>query len=207
MSYLKCLRRTIIGTQKNSCVWCTWEPLLSKTWLSDLSQLVTDEGLSAISSAQKSSGWALLLLLAQCCPAFISVVKHSCIEIKVHVASPIVTAMKQKLSLWTHVQDCNFVWEVFLKSHVTPEKRTSSCAGLTTVRHGFSLGSYPSLILFLSSLLLFIFVTATFFFPSWSLAVCLREIIQERVAYLQFPLLLEDLYHWLKKKKNLLYRL
>lgn len=53
----KVLKTENIRTQKNSCVWCPWEsiqPLLSKRWLTDLSQLVTDEGLSAISGAQKS---------------------------------------------------------------------------------------------------------------------------------------------------------
>lgn len=89
-----------------------------------------------------------------CCSSLpISEVKHSCTGTKTLVASPVVTAMKQKLSLWTDVQYCDSVWEVFLKSCVTPEKKASSCAGLTTVHHkssalAFFLGSYPSPILF-----------------------------------------------------------
>lgn len=118
----------------------------------------------------KISGWALLLLLlAQCCSAFRS--KTFCIETKALVASPIVTAMKQKLSLWTHVQFCNSAWEVFLKSHITPEKEASSCAGVTTVHHKLSVLAFPWVPIqvqfyFLSSLLLFLFITSpTFFFP------------------------------------------
>lgn len=33
------------------------------------------------------------------------------------------------------VQYCNSVCEVFLKKHITPEKKASLCAGLTTVHH------------------------------------------------------------------------
>lgn len=136
-----------------------------------------------------------------CCFSLpISEVKYSCTETKELVASPIVPATKQKLSLGTDVQYCNSVWAVFLKSHETSEKKASSCAGLTTVHNKLSALAFRWVPIqvqfyFLSSLLLFLFVTSpTFFFPSWSLGVCWRELIQETVAYLQFPVLLEDLY-------------
>lgn len=167
----KVLKTENIRTQKNSCLMplrvnsatskqkvTDWPKPTGHWWRSVSHQRCT-----------KISGWALLLLLAQCCSAFRS--KTFCIETKALVASPVVTAVKQKLSLWTHVQFCNSAWEVFLKSHITPEKEASSCAGLTTVHHKLSALAFPWVPIqvqfyFLSSLLLFLFITSpTFFFP------------------------------------------